>query len=205
VVTLVPRAPGAGVSRKSRSGTFRREGDVWTLVFEGRTTRLRHRVGLAHLARLLDQPGREVHTADLVAAAYEGRRDAASPGEPSGDAGEWLDARARADYEARLRDAREELEEATGRNDRGRIEQLGEEVELLAGELSRGFGLAGRPRRAGSTNERARLAATRAIRYAIDRIGEHDPALAEHLRLSVRTGAFCVYAPSPRDPVSWTP
>jgi hypothetical protein len=45
---------------------------------------------------------------------------------------------------------------------------------------------------------------TRAIRYAIDRIGEHDTALAEHLQQAVRTGASCAYVPSSRDPVSWT-
>ena len=57
----------------------------------------------------------------------------------------------------------------------------GREIEILAGELSRGFGLGGRPRRAAAVAERARLAVTRAIRYALERVAEHDPALAEHL------------------------
>lgn len=203
VVTLVPRAPDASAMTAPRAGTLRRDGEVWSLVFEGRTTRLRHMLGLVHLARLVAEPGREVHAADLAAAAYEGRRDPGGAA-PPGDAGELLDARARTAYATRLRDAREELEEAERRNDRGQVERLGEEIERLAAELSRGFGLGGRPRRAGSAAERARLSVTRAIRYAIDKIGEHDPALAEHLRLGVRTGAFCVYAPSSRDPVSWT-
>ena len=203
VVSLVPRAPDASAPPAPRAGSFRRDGEVWSFVFEGRTTRLPHMLGLAHLARLLADPGREVHAADLASAAYEGRRDpGAAP--PPGDAGELLDTRARAAYAERLRDAREELDEATRRNDRGQIERLGEEIEQLAAELSRGFGLGGRPRRAGSAAERARLSVTRAIRYAIDKIGEHDPALAEHLRLGVRTGTFCAYAPSSRDPVSWT-
>jgi non-specific serine/threonine protein kinase len=158
-------------------------------------------LGLAYLARLLADPGREVHAADLAAAAYEGRRAPAAA--PPGDAGELLDARARAEYAARLRDAREELEEALRHHDRGRVERLGDEVERLAAELARGFGLGGRPRRAGSTSERARLSVTRAIRYAIGKIGEHDPALAEHLRRGVRTGTFCGYTPSSRDPMSW--
>lgn len=203
VVTLVPRAPDASAKPAPRAGSFRRDGDVWSLVFEGRTTRLRHMLGLVHLARLVAEPGREVHAADLAAAVYAGRRDPGGAA-PAGDAGELLDARARTAYATRLRDAREELEEAERRNDRGQVERLGEELERLGAELSRGFGLGGRPRRAGSASERARLSVTRAIRYAIDKIGEHDPALAEHLRLGVRTGAFCVYAPSSRDPVSWT-
>ena len=44
---------------------------------------------------------------------------------------------------------------------------------------------------------------TRAIRYAIERIAACDEALAEHLRRSVRTGAFCAYEPSSRDPLTW--
>jgi hypothetical protein len=200
-VVAFPSRASSPAPPAPRTGSFRRDGELWTLVFEGRTTRLSHMVGLSHLARLLAEPGREVHAADLAGAAYEGQRDPGAP--PAGDAGELLDARARSEYGARLREAREELEEATRRNDRGQMERLGEEIEHLAAELSRGFGLGGRPRRAGSASERARLSVTRAIRYAIGRIGEHDPALAEHLRLGVRTGAFCVYSPSPRDPMSW--
>jgi tetratricopeptide (TPR) repeat protein len=187
----------------SRTGSLRRDGDGWTLVFEGRTTRLRDMIGLAHIARLLAEPGREMSALELVAAAYAGRREHTGV-DTQGDAGEQVDAQARAEYVARLRDAREELDEATRHNDRGRAERLGAEIELLARELSRGFGLGGRPRRAGSDGERARLSVSRAIRYAIERIGEHDPAVAEHLRRGIRTGAFCTYERSSRDPVAWS-
>jgi tetratricopeptide (TPR) repeat protein len=195
------RGAGGG-SKVARTGSLRRDGDGWTLVFEGRTTRLRDMIGLAHIARLLEAPGREVPALELVAAAYAGRRE---PGgaETAGDAGELLDAQARAAYEARLRDARDELDEAGRHNDRGRIERLRAEIELLAEELSRGFGLGGRPRRAGSDAERARLSVTRAIRYAIERIAQHDPALGEHLRRGIRTGAACSYERSSRDPIVW--
>ena len=188
-----------------RDGTFRRDGGVWTLIFEDRTTRVRHMLGMAHLARLLSQPEREVHVVDLVGAAYARRRDdGARADKASGDAGELLDARARAAYEARLRDAGEELTEAQELNDLGRAERLTEEVEFLTAELSRGYGFGGRTRRAASANERARVAVTRAIKYAIDKIAEHDAPLAEHLRRAVRTGTFCVYTPRARDRVSWT-
>ena len=59
-------------------------------------------------------------------------------------------------------------------------------------------------RRAGSSAERARVAVTRAIKYAVDRVAEHDAALAEHLRVAVRTGTFCVYEPPSLDRVAWT-
>ena len=167
------------------------------MVFENRTIRIRDMLGMGYLARLLAEPEHDVHVSDLVAGADDGRPNAAS-----GDAGELLDARARTD-EARLRDAREELADAQQRNDLGRVERLVDEIECLTAELSRGFGLGGRPRRAGSANERARIAVTRAIKYSINKLEEHDPELASHLRRSVRTGTFCVYAPPSTARVTW--
>ncbi len=203
VVALVPRTRDGPDEPAPRSGVLCRDGDVWTIAVDGRTISVRHMVGLAYLARLVAEPRREFHVLDLVAEA----QGAAQPAERRlavGDAGEQLDAQARASYERRLRDAREELEESIARNDRGRIERLQHEIEFVAGELSRGYGLHGRARRAGSAPERARVAVTRAIKYALDRIAEHEPAVAEHLRLAVRTGTFCAYEPPSRDRIVWT-
>jgi tetratricopeptide (TPR) repeat protein len=175
-------------------GTFRREGEVWTLAFGGRASRYRDMRGLGYLARLLQQPGRELHAVELAGGQARAEH---------GDAGMVLDARARAEYERRLREASEDLAEAERMNDRGRVEALVDEIELLRAEMARGYGIGGRARRAGSASERARVAVTRAIKYALDKIDPHDPALAEHLRRSVRTGTFCVYEPSSRDRISW--
>jgi hypothetical protein len=41
------------------------------------------------------------------------------------------------------------------------------------------------------------------IRDALARIEAVHPELGQHLRRSVRTGTFCVYAPN--DPVDWSP
>jgi tetratricopeptide (TPR) repeat protein len=209
VLSLVPRPNGSAPPLEARraappGNTFRREGDVWTIVFEGRTTRLRHMIGLTHLATLLRQPGHAVHVGDLIDSAYETRRDAPPAARPTGDAGELLDRQARAEYQARLRAVREEHDEAVRLRDHGRADRLSEEMEFLTAELTRGFGLAGRPRRAGSAQERARIAVVRAIKYATDKIAEHDRPLAEHLRLGVRTGTLCSYAPPSRDTVAWT-
>ena len=51
---------------------FRREGDYWSLEFEGRTVRVRDLKGMHYLARLLAHPGREFHALDLVAAESVG-------------------------------------------------------------------------------------------------------------------------------------
>ena len=120
-----PAAAPAGAATASarpaeRTGTFRRDGGMWTLVFEGRTTHFRHMLGLAHLARLLHEPDREIHVGELVgSASARGREDAAGSAAPPGDAGVLLDARARADYAARLRDARRGAGGGERLNDRG--------------------------------------------------------------------------------------
>ena len=68
---------------------------------------------------------------------------------------------------------------------------------MLGAELGRAVGLGGRARRAGGAAERARSAVQRRIKNAIERIGEHAPALAALLGRTVRTGNYCVYRPDP--------
>ena len=45
---------------------FYREGEYWTLVFNGEVARLRASRGLLLLSRLMGHPGREVHVLDLA-------------------------------------------------------------------------------------------------------------------------------------------
>ena len=196
-------------TRAPELGVFRREGDVWTLTFEGRTVRMRDLKGLHYIARLLSEPYRELHGLDLVA----GELGVPVPGHPAaaaestsaglGDAGPVLDARAKAAYRRRLEEIEEDLEEALDRGDLARRAQAEAERDLLARELSRAVGLGGRERRVGSASERARASVTRAVRQALLRIGEHHPALAAHLDRTLRTGTCCAYVPDARVPVRW--
>ena len=61
--------------------------------------------------------------------------------------------------------------------------------------LRKATGLGGRDRRTGDTSERARSAVTWRIRHAIRKLEAVHPALARHLRASIKTGAFCSYEP----------
>src|SRR5882724_2863601 len=47
---------------------LRLEGEYWTMIYVGRTLRLRDAVGLRHLAQLLWHPQREFHALDLMRA-----------------------------------------------------------------------------------------------------------------------------------------
>jgi tetratricopeptide (TPR) repeat protein len=205
--TVIPKGGGKNV--------FRREGDYWTVVYEGSLVRLRDSKGLRHLARLLADPGREFHASDLEVAQDPGRKPAPSTAGKRGvtaelearpdlgDAGELLDAKAKAAYKSRLEELRAELDEAESFNDPGRAAKAKEEMDFLAKELSRAVGLGGRERRAASHAERARLNATRAIRAAIRNLSRVNPALGRHLSSTIRTGRYCSYTPDARAEITW--
>jgi hypothetical protein len=188
---------------------FRREGDYWTVIFEGHTVRTRDLKGMRYLARLLAEPGREYHVLDLVA-AETGRDSRVGTGQGSnpqhsalGDAGELLDAQAKDAYRRRLTEIDDDIEQARTIGDAERLAQADAERDFLIRELARAFGLGGRDRRAASASERARVAVTRAIRQAIARIAEHHPQLGAHLSHTIRTGTYCAYRPDPRAPGGW--
>jgi tetratricopeptide (TPR) repeat protein len=182
---------------------FRREGDYWSVMFEGRTVRVRDLKGIRYLARLLADPGREFHVLDLVAAesgrvaGTESGRAAGLSRTGPGDAGEMLDARAKDAYRRRLAEIEDDIDQARALEDAEREAQADAERDFLVRELSRAVGLGGRDRRAASTSERARASVTRAIRQAIARVAEHHPELGQHLDQTIRTGTYCAYVPDP--------
>jgi len=182
-----PPAPGR---------VFRREGDYWTIAYGGALFRLRDAKGLEYLARLLAEPGRELHVLDLVAPA----RPLASGRQ---DAGAVLDGLAKVAYRNRLRELDEELAQARAMADSARVQRLEHELEVLARQLSAAVGMGGRDRRAASVSERARVNVARAIKASIVKITSSSSPLARHLRASVQTGTLCSYRPHPGVPDSW--
>jgi hypothetical protein len=182
------------------ANVFRREGDYWSVTFEGRTVRVRDLKGMRYVARLLSDPGREFHVLDLVAAE---RSQGGPPHRALGDAGEVIDARAKDAYRRRLAEIDEDIEQAHISGDAERAAQAEAERDFLVRELARAFGLGGRERVAASASERARAGVTRAIRSAIALMGHHDVRLGEQLTRAVRTGTYCSYLPDPQAP-GWT-
>lgn len=193
----------------SNVNVFRREGDYWSVIFEGHTAHVRDLKGMRYLARLLADPGREFHVLDLAAAEAGNVTEARSsqvtgvPRSTLGDAGEVLDAQAKDAYRRRLAEIDDDIEQARAAGDSERGAQADAERDFLIRELSRAVGLGGRDRRAASASERARAGVTRAIRQAIARIREHQPQLGEHLRRTIRTGTYCAYFPDLRAPAAW--
>ena len=198
---------------EATQGVFRREGEFWTISFWGEVFRIKDVRGLSYIAYLLGHPGEELHVLSLASKAGGTQDESAETVAEEktadltvgrmGDAGEMLDAQAKAAYKRRTAELRERLEEARERGRVERVDQLEEEIEALGRELSRAVGLGGRDRRAASASERARINVTRAIKVALERIAEHGPVLATLLTKSIRTGTFCSCTPDSRLPSSW--
>ncbi|HVE93988.1 MAG TPA: response regulator [Acidimicrobiales bacterium] len=197
------------------SNMFLDEGDFWTIRYASKSFRLKSSKGLQYIATLLRHPGQEVHVLELVGAAGgaasprgTGRTGADVRSLDSeglrvgglGDAGDMLDAKAKAAYRRRLTELQEDLSEAEAFNDSERAARAYEEIDALEQQLSAAFGLGGRARKTGSAAERARVNVRNTIASAMKAIAVHGPELAEHLKKSIRTGTFCWYA---GDGVKW--
>ena len=190
--------------REAHENVLRHEGDHWLVAFDGRSLRVRDLKGLRYLARLLANPGRELHACDL--AAGEGTFSAsANPESPTARAIgiPILDRQAKEAYRRRLDEIEEDIEQAGALGDDERRTQAELERDFLARELARAVGLGGRSRLVGSNAERARVSVTRALRRAISRLHTLDPELAQHLDRFLRTGTYCVYLPDPRAGSEW--
>jgi tetratricopeptide (TPR) repeat protein len=192
---------------------FRRDGEYWSINYPGSATmRFRDARGMRQIAFLLARPGEEVSVFDLVSSGD--RKNGARPRPDAvaredevrshlGDAGEVLDARSRQLYRDRIRELREQAEEARACNDILRASAAEHEIDALSAELQGAFGLRGTPRHVASHAERARVSATRTVRDAIRRIAEQHPQLGYHLEHTIKTGRFCSYDPPPEARIPW--
>jgi hypothetical protein len=177
---------------------FRLEGDYWT-IGSGELVRIKDARGLRYIAQLLRYPRREFHVADL-AATNIGEVVAGNPlGDDLrtglGDAGELVDAKAKAQYKQRIEELRGELDLANEWNDSVRATRLREELDSLAENLSAAYGIGGRARKGADSAERLRKAVANRIRDSIARIEKQDQGIGLHLTRSIKTGYFCSYLP----------
>ncbi len=194
--------------RPREGSVFILQGDYWTIIYQGKTERLKATRGLYCLACLLRHPGREFHVSDLlirVADVPKARTAGQTVSRVGGarDTDPILDAQAKAEYVRRLEELRGDLAAAKQLNDSEQASKAQEEMNLIADQIAAAVGLGGRDRRTGSEAERARSAVTKRIKGAISQIDEVMPLLGRHLAVRIKTGHFCSYNPHPDRPVAW--
>jgi hypothetical protein len=201
------------VLRPHDESVFMRQGDYWTIRYQGQITVLKASRGLYCLSCLLRHPGREIHVSELLATLVEvrvqtllgGMREAGDHTITTGlqDAGPILDSQAKAEYRHRIGELRKDTKEAERLNDSYGAAKARGEMDAIAKQLAAAVGLGGRDRRASSDAERARSAVTKRIKDAINRIADLIPPLGHHLAVRIKTGYFCSYNPHPARPVAW--
>jgi tetratricopeptide (TPR) repeat protein len=163
-----------------------RTGRHWRIDLGSRSAVVDDSVGMGYLATLIANPAVEIPAIDL-AEPRAGRSGSAAQA--------VLDEPALRQYRQRLRDLREEIDEADAMHDGERAARLRSDADWLADELQAATGLGGRTRQFADNPERARIAVGKAIRRALDRVGAADPVIGEQLRAAITTGMRCSYQP----------
>ncbi|WP_336213442.1 hypothetical protein [Nonomuraea sp. LPB2021202275-12-8] len=184
----LPAEAGAADRAGGAPARLLRHGKQWLLEWGGRSVLVADSVGTRHLAVLIANPGREIPATDLAAGTRAPESATASP-QP------LLDAAARDAYKQRLTHLQAEIDELESMNDMARAAALRLEHEWLVAELASATGINGRTRAFTGSQERARIAVGKAIRRAVSRVAEADPAIGEELRVTVHTGLRCSYLP----------
>lgn len=156
----------------------------WRLEFQSSAFYLKDSKGLRYLRLLVERPGERLALEEVAEGATDPGRRAALEDRR----------RLRTRIES-LRDAREVAEDW---NDGARRLSARTELEELVDELG--------ARRRGPRDEaeKTRKSVAIAIRRAITAIGRHQPLLAAHLEVSVRTGGSLAYVPDPLAGVRWS-
>jgi hypothetical protein len=167
----------------------------WLVGTAAESVPVRALKGYTYLRELLQRPGTPIPAIDLVA------RGSGSV-EQSG-VGPLLDPAALAAYRGRLNDLEADIDEAANWSDEGRREALEAERDALLHEIMAATGLGGRERVAGSSRERARIAATKSLTAAISRAAAVDERVGRHLQRTIQTGTLCTYEPDRDQAVEW--
>ena len=189
--TISGRVPPPSDSESpATTASMRSHADLCEITFAGRAVSVRMSKGMSDIVRLVEVAGREVHCTDLADVAVE-----------QSSTGEVVDARARREYEDRIRDLQNDIDEAEHDNDYARSYRLQFELDALVDHLAASLGRGKRARRGADNTERARSAVTHRVRATVRQLSRVHPALARHFEHSITTGIYCKY--EPEHPVVW--
>jgi hypothetical protein len=222
IAKAVSAPPPNQLSSEEPRYLFKRLGDTWEVRFETGSARTKNLRGMLYIAELLRQPDTDISVEELSAldslarvatVRLTSKREKAAAEEEfekdglfielrQGDADQLLDDTAIQNYKNRLREIRDELEEADRHKSLmspERKEQLLEEQELIGHQLA-GSMWKGDARKVG--NDKIRVAVTKAILLALEKIEKQCPEAGEYLRTHITTGFRCTYHPD--SGVNWS-
>jgi hypothetical protein len=169
---------------------FKKEGQMWTLSYDGILKYLKHAKGLIYISYLLGSPHREYHVTELVKAAEDPEREFLYFSSGKISTKETID-----NYRNRLKEINSELKISEDSGDHLLERELKIEKEALEEQLLKAVGIGGRLRKHPDEIRRHANAVSEAISRSMNTISKINPALWKHLLNTVNRGEFLSYTP----------
>jgi hypothetical protein len=168
---------------------FRREGQMWTLCFDGVKKHFNHSKGLLYISYLLGSPFQEYHVAELVK-AFENPEEVLSF-----SSGEVSSKETVANYRKRLATIRAELEDADDTDDPLLKKELQSEKQALEKQLLQAVGMGGKLKKNTAETKRQANAVSEAISRSLKTMDNIHPSLRQHLFNAINRGEYLSYTP----------
>ena len=184
--------PAIPVVEASPDNIFRRRGNVWELRFNGQTSFNLSNcdTGCRYIHQLLANPGKSFEVWYMVHKTSTEAID-----EALNESEEVTDRQALAALNKKVRELRQDIEEAKDCKDYIQQEKLEEELEKIIKQIRTDTGLGGKIRTVSRGKDNCRTSFCNAFVRAIAAIRETDASLADYLTKSIRRGANPEYQP----------
>mgnify|MGYP001606093602 FL=1 len=164
---------------------------MWQLTFHTDLAKDKDSIHNHDIAKLKSNQKNQINSMELMGSILQENVDA-----------ETIDGKAKNSYQKKIKSLLADIEDAQELNNSELVFKLEDDYESLVDHLTKSLGLAGKPRKIGSSVEKARSAVTWRVRSAIKKIEAVHPQLGKHLSNSISTGTFCSYKPELT--VNWT-
>jgi hypothetical protein len=169
----------------------RKEGQIWTLTFGGKTVGFDDLLGFTYLSTLLANPGREFHVSDLrMALLPTGEKRVSDFSDTA------IDATALSNYRREVGKLKAELASFGPGGPGARRARIQERILFLESEIRRATTFGGKLRKVNPEVEAHRKAVSIAVGRCLQKIQEVHPKLWRHLNQSIHRGHYCSYTPS---------
>lgn len=199
-------------SSSDEGNVFRKKGDYWQIVYEGKEIFLEDAKGLHYIHCLLQNPEQEFHVTQLISilSAHEPskmsekqlKEDGLNISVGFGDAGEVMDPKYISECKRQVKKLQEDLEEAKSSGNWEQTKEIQKQIDFIKNEMSSAIDLGGKVRKVADSNEKARKAVTNCIQDSLKKIKSENHALWQRLYTSIKTGHFCSY--KPEKPIQWS-
>jgi len=209
---LPTESPPDAKKQTPAENSFTNKGDYWEICYDGQCKSIKNSLGIRYIKYLIQNKGKEVHVTDLYYSENplpEGATDTALSALPPqqlkaeglyvsnlGGTGPLMDEQGKKEYQLRIKELNEQIEEADELGDTNKVEELKDEEDKIVKQLAADFGLGGKPRKINSPIEKVRKSVEKRISTDIKKIGKSFPQLSKHLAC-IETGTGCKYLPHP--------